>query len=319
MRPPALHDHGDQPRARARRRPSRRDGAAGLDHLRPDTLSFEREDESKSLSVTVTPPAGSGPVGTSSRPPRSGEAASAGDGALVLIDYPHIRPGAVVHASTAELRAARISLPPLTRSATCRGASDRVPEALQAVGVPIGAARSRHARPRRSPRYDAIVIGSRAYGTEPALVASNGRLLDYVRAGGLMIVQYQQYPFVNRRLSRLPPLDRAPARRVTDETGARHGAGSASSAFHSPNDIGRRLAEAGCRSADCISRTIGIPPTRRCSRCAILVSRLSRAGLLVARWQRARTCTTGLSFFRQLPAWSPGRIGCLRISLRWHR
>jgi len=30
-RPPAFHDHGDQPRARARRRPGCRDGAAGLD------------------------------------------------------------------------------------------------------------------------------------------------------------------------------------------------------------------------------------------------------------------------------------------------
>src|SRR5882724_10718292 len=35
----------------------------GWTTLRPDTLSFEREDESKSLSVTVTPPAGVRPGG----------------------------------------------------------------------------------------------------------------------------------------------------------------------------------------------------------------------------------------------------------------
>ena len=44
-------------------------------------------------------------------------------------------------------------------------------------------------------RYDAIVIGSRAYETEPALQRYNGRLLDYVRRGRLLLVQYQQYAF----------------------------------------------------------------------------------------------------------------------------
>jgi len=79
-----------------------------------------------------------------------------------------------------------------------RAAADRVPEALLAIGVPvelIGA--DSLARGDLCRAYDAIVIGSRAYETEPALVANNGRLLDYGKNGGLVIVQYQQYPFVD--------------------------------------------------------------------------------------------------------------------------
>src|SRR3989475_6024982 len=126
----------------------------------------------------------------------------------------------------------------LTRVGYVRGASDRVPEALQAVGVPIELLGADTLARGDLSRYDAIVIGSRAYETEPALVASNGRLLDYVRAGGLMIVQYQQYPFVNGgfapyRLSIARPHDR-----VTDETAAVTELDYASRVFHVPNEIG---------------------------------------------------------------------------------
>src|SRR2546422_6552369 len=81
------------------------------------------------------------------------------DGALALIDYPHIRPRAVVHASTVELRAARIALPALAHVGYVRGASDRVPEALQAVGVPIELLGPDTLARGDLSRYDAIVIG----------------------------------------------------------------------------------------------------------------------------------------------------------------
>ena len=60
--------------------------------------------------------------------------------------------------------------------------------------MPIEAARRRRRSTAAiSRRYDAIVVGPRAYETDSALVDNNGRLLDYARAGGLVIVQYQQH------------------------------------------------------------------------------------------------------------------------------
>ncbi len=38
--------------------------------------------------------------------------------------------------------------------------------------------------------YDVIVLGIRAYVYVAELVASNARLLDYVKQGGVVIVQY---------------------------------------------------------------------------------------------------------------------------------
>src|SRR5207244_3660207 len=99
----------------------------GWSTLRPDSLSFEREDEAKSLSITLAPPASVRPGEYELKAAALGAGRDRSDGALALIDYPHIRPRAVVPASTAELRAARIALPALAHVGYVRGASDRVP------------------------------------------------------------------------------------------------------------------------------------------------------------------------------------------------
>ena len=278
----------------------------GWTTLRPDSLSFEREDEAKSLAITVAPPAAVRPGVYQLKAAVLGGAGQRSDGALVLIDYPHIRPRAVVHTSTAELRAARISLPALTRVGYVRGASDRVPEALQAVGVPIELLGPDTLARGDLSRYDAIVIGSRAYETEPALVASNGRLLDYVRGGGLVIVQYQQYPFVNGGFAPYHLSIARPHDRVTDETAGVTVLDAASRAFHVPNEIGPDdwrgwVQERGLYFAHDWDPAYtpllemhdpGEPPRQ--------------GAVLEASIGKGTYVYTGLSFFRQLPAGVPG-------------
>ena len=278
----------------------------GWTTLRPDSLSFEREDEAKSLAITVAPPAAVRPGVYQLKAAVLGGAGQRSDGALVLIDYPHIRPRAVVHTSTAELRAVRISLPALTRVGYVRGASDRVPEALQAVGVPIELLGPDTLARGDLSRYDAIVIGSWAYETEPALVASNGRLLDYVRGGGLVIVQYQQYPFVNGGFAPYHLSIARPHDRVTDETAGVTVLDAASRAFHVPNEIGPDdwrgwVQERGLYFAHDWDPAYtpllemhdpGEPPLQ--------------GAVLEAAVGKGTYVYTGLSFFRQLPAGVPG-------------
>jgi len=187
-----------------------------------------------------------------------------------------------------------------------RGASDRVPEALQAVGVPIELLGPDTLARGDLSRYDAIVVGSRAYETDPALAAGNGRLLDYARAGGLVIVQYQQYPFVEGafapyRLSIARPHDR-----VADEAAPMTPVEPANPVFHVPNEIGPDdwrgwVQERGLYFAHEWDSTYapllethdpGDPPLQ--------------GGLLVARLGTGTYVYTALSFFRQLPAGVPG-------------
>ncbi len=271
----------------------------------PESLSFQREDEAKSLTVTLTLPSAVKP-GVYQLRAAALASRDRGEGALAIIDYPHIRPRGVSHTSTAEVRVARITLPMLGRVGYVRGASDRVPEALQAVGVPIELLGPDTLARGDLSHYDAIVIGSRAYETDPALVAANGRLLDYVRAGGLLVVQYQQYPFVNGgfapyRLSMARPHDR-----VTDETAAVTVLDPKGLVFHLPNEIGPDdwrgwVQERGLYFAHDWDPAYtpllemhdpGEPPLQ--------------GGLLVASLGTGTYVYTGLSFFRQLPAGVPG-------------
>jgi LmbE family N-acetylglucosaminyl deacetylase len=271
-----------------------------------ETLLFAREDEMRMVSIAVTPPgnmpAGSYTVRVTAADPSGGRA----DGALVVIDYPHIRPRPVVHASTIEVRAARIALPSLTRVGYVRGASDRVPEALGAVGLPIELLSADSLARGDLSRFDAVVIGSRAYETDTALVANNSRILDYARAGGLVIVQYQQYPFIQGNFAPFPMTIARPHDRVTDETAAMTPLEPQSPVFRTPNAIGATdwegwVQERGLYFAhDWDSTYVPLLESHDPGEAPL------KGGLLVAPLGKGVYVYTGLSFFRQLPAGVPG-------------
>lgn len=291
----------------------------GWPTLPAESLAFQREDESKSVAVSVTPPRGLRP-GVYHLTAAALAGGTRSEGALAIIDYPHIRPRALAHGSTAELRAARISLPGLARVGYVRGASDRVPEALQAVGVPIELLTPDTLARGDLSRYDAIVVGSRAYETEPALVANNGRLLDYARAGGLVIVQYQQYPFVSGGFAPFPFSIARPHDRVTDETAVATELEPASPVFHVPNEIGPDdwqdwVQERGLYFAHEWDSTYTALLEMHDPGEAPL-----SGGLLEAPLGKGIYVYTGLSFFRQLPAGVPGayRLFANLLALKRH-
>ena len=275
-----------------------------------ESLAFGREDETKSVTIGVAPPTQrltpgayelrAAAVGGDGRRPQGIEAA------LQIIDYPHIRPRALGQGSTVQIRAAQIALPALSHVGYVRGASDRVPEALLAVGVPIELLSPDSLARGDLSRYDAIVIGSRAYETDPALVANNGRLLDYARAGGLLLVQYQQYPFVDGGYAPYPLRIGRPHDRVTDETAPVMPLEPAHPVFHYPNDIGADdwrgwVQERGLYFAhDWDTTYVPLLETHDAPGPEL------KGGLLVAPLGRGTYVYTGLSFFRQLPAGVPG-------------
>jgi hypothetical protein len=278
----------------------------GWSPVAPQSLRFEREDESQSFGFALAPPPRSSPgeVGlNASSVDSAGERCSDG---LTIIGYPHIEPRPVSHPARATIRLARVALPPLSRVGYVRGAADRVPEALAGVGLPVEVIGADTLARGTLTRYDAIVIGSRAYETDPALVANNGRVLDYVRAGGLVIVQYQQYPFVQGGFAPYPLTISRPHDRVTDETAPVTLLDSMAAAFRFPNRIGPLdwngwVQERGLYFAHewapayhplLEMHDSGDPPLT--------------GGLLIAPLGKGTYVYTGLAFFRQLPAGVPG-------------
>ena len=275
-----------------------------------DTVTFAHEDEAKSEAVTLPLPARAEPGIVRVRASAGRAGGRRCEDASAIIDYPHIRPRPVVRPSALEVHVARIALPALTHVGYVRGAADRVPEALAAVGVPIEVLDADSLAHGTLARYDAIVIGSRAYETDPALVANNGRILEYARGGGLVIVQYQQYPFVQGGFAPYPLTIARPHDRVTDEAAPVTRVDPSAAVFHSPNEIGPAdwqgwIQERGLYFAHAWDPAYtpllemhdpGEPPLQ--------------GGLLVTHVGQGTYVYTALAFFRELPA---GVTGAYRL------
>jgi hypothetical protein len=188
------------------------------------------------------------------------------------------------------------------------GALDRVPEALAAVGIPVEKLAARDLEAGDLAAYGAIVVGPRAYETEPALARANPRLLDYVRRGGLLLVQYQQYPFVEGGFAPLPLAIARPHDRVTDEASPVRLLAPEHAVFTTPNRLTAADWEGWVQE-----RALYLPRTFDPGYRPLLA--LQDAGepeqhgaLLVARVGEGTYVYTGLALFRQLPAGVPGAV-----------
>ncbi len=296
----------------------------------PLPFRFTAEDETRTFEIRVRPPVSLSRGVFEIRAEAEDSKAATYDVGVYAVDYPHIRPRSFTRPATASVRVAPLVLPRLASVGYVRGAADRVPEALQGVGVPIALLDARTLERGDLSRYTAIVIGSRAYETEPALATNNDRLLDYARRGGLVIVQYQQYQFFTRGYAPYPMtvggrplrLDDATTRgagatarppgppvshdRVTDETAAVTALKSSYAVLRRPNRIvaedwagwiqerGLYFARSWDKAYEPVIETHdpGEAPLE--------------GGLLIAPVGRGAYVYTGLSFFRQLPAGVPG-------------
>lgn len=306
----------------------------GWPAARAQEFHFTREDERRAFVFDVRPPAALRTGTAEIRAVARDSGGSSYDIGVFTVDYPHIRPRAYTKLATATIQMGPLVLPRLTRVGYVRGAADQVPEALESVGVPVELLSSGALERGNLGRYDAIVVGPRAYETDSALVANNRRLLDYARRGGLVIVQYQQHRFFNGRFAPYPmavggqPLrleEESPAKaggtltrpaapvshdRVTDETAPVRILARNHLVVRAPNRLTEEdwkgwVQERGlyfARTWDRRYRPIlatsdpGEPPLQ--------------GGLLVTTVGKGTYVYTGFSFFRQLPS---GVLGAFRL------
>ncbi|HSG38061.1 MAG TPA: LmbE family protein, partial [Thermoanaerobaculia bacterium] len=228
------------------------------------------------------------------------------DLAVPVIDYPHIRATVQPEPAGVEIQAADLRLPALKRVGYVRGASDRVPEALREIGVPLELLGPKDLETGDLSRYDAVVVGSRAYETDPALARSNPRLLDYARKGGLLIVQYQQYPFIEGKFAPFALEIARPHDRVTDETAAAVLLDPDHPVFTTPNRIAAEDWNGWIQERGLYFPRTWDPAYTPLLSMADPGGPELKGGLLVAKLGEGYYVYTGLAFFRQLPAGVPG-------------
>ncbi len=281
-------------------------GEAGP-RLEPIPFEIPAGRGSLTLPLVLEPP-GSSPGSFAVRAAVAPGGASAVERAFPLVDYPHVRPRPQPRPATTVVERLDVALPALERIAYVRGASDRVPEALLDLGLPLELVEGAALEHGNLVGYDAIVVGPRASETDPALARANGRLLEYARDGGLVLVQYQQYPWIEGGHAPFGLTIARPHGRVTDETSPVRLLVPEHPVFQHPNPIGEAdwqgwVQERGLYFAE----TWGEPFQPLLALQDPGQPELA-GSLLVAPVGRGAFVYTGLAFFRQLPAGVPGAL-----------
>lgn len=134
---------------------------------------------------------------------------------LIEIDYDHIPFQTVLLPS--ESKIVRLDIKKKGDNiGYIEGAGDTVPESLQQIGYNVITIKPEDITPDHLAKFDAVVVGIRAYNVVDELKFKQKELLDFVANGGNMIVQYN----TNFRLKvdALAPFDLKLSRdRVTEE------------------------------------------------------------------------------------------------------
>ena len=266
-------------------------------------VSFSKADEETRLAFTVTPPAGGGTatLAATVRTDRDEPAR-----AMVGIAYPHIPAQALFPLAVAKLVRVDARLP-VRRIGYVMGSGDEVPAVLRQLGAEVTLLDDDALETADLARYESLVVGVRAFNTRPRLAFVQDRLVDWVRAGGTLVVQYQ----VSRGLvtDRLGPRPLKLGRgRVTNEGAEVVLLAPTDPVFSTPNriaaaDFAGWVQERGLYFGE--SWDERVTPLLAI---ADPGEKPESGALLVAREGRGRFVYTGLAFFRQLPAGVPGGI-----------
>ena len=112
-----------------------------------------------------------------------------------VIDHQDLEPRYLYRPASMELHTVDVKVEPGLKVGYIMGVGDKVPQALEQIGIKVQMLGSEDLASGDLGLFNTIIIGIRAYAVRTDLKAYNRRLLDYVRHGGNLVVQYQTPEF----------------------------------------------------------------------------------------------------------------------------
>ena len=132
-----------------------------------------------------------------------------------MVEYPHTTRRHVLRAPQVAVSVLDVGVKPNLTVGYVMGVGDEIPAALEQLGAKVELLGEDQLAWGDLGRFDVVMTGVRAYERRADLRAYNQRLLDYVRAGGTMIVNYNKFEFNQAQYAPYP--GKVGSRRVTDE------------------------------------------------------------------------------------------------------
>jgi LmbE family N-acetylglucosaminyl deacetylase len=109
--------------------------------------------------------------------------------------YPGLRPYYLYKPAMYNLAGVDVTVAPGLRVGYIMGTGDDVPAALEHLGVKANLLGPSEVATGDLSRFDIILMGVRAYAAREDLKVHNGRILEYVKNGGVVMVQYNTPEF----------------------------------------------------------------------------------------------------------------------------
>lgn len=225
---------------------------------------------------------------------------------LIPIEYAHITPQRMYRAADVSIQAVDVVVPTSATIGYVQGVGDNVEDGLRDLGLSV-----REIDPATLPtadlsRFSTIVVGPRAYQANQLLIDNNVYLLNYVRRGGNLVVQYGQNEMQRPGMMPYSITLARPAARVTDEFAPVTITEPRSALLDSPNRI------TNADFAGWIQERATYMPSTYDSHYSTVLrmndpgEEPNSAGILTTAVGKGRYTYVTLALFRQLPAAVPG-------------
>ncbi|MEO9871088.1 PIG-L family deacetylase [Ekhidna sp.] len=282
--------------------------------ISPSTYDFNlsQKGEEQIFSFTITPPSSSSEGLIEAQAEIGGRMYQKG---LSVIDYGHI-PKQTLYPK-ANVKVVKVDLKKRGNLiGYIEGAGDAIPQNLEQVGYMVEMLEKDDINQENLAKYDAVILGIRAFNTVDWLSYKNTDLFDYVKSGGNLIIQYNtSHRLVTQEIAPFPlKLSRD---RVAVEDAPVKMLDSNHVTLNTPNKISQKDFEGWVQE-----RGLYFPSEWSEEFVPILESNdpgesPKNGGLLVAKYGEGYYVYSGYSWFRELPAGVPGayRIFVNLISL----
>lgn len=222
---------------------------------------------------------------------------------MQTVSYEHIQTHRIYRPAKIDVKVIDLETAPV-KVGYIRGSGDRVPDAIQQLGLNLTEIDSATLASGDLSKFDTIVVGIRAYQVREDIVANNKRLLDFANNGGTLIVQYQLPPSYAQR--NLTPFPTQMGPRVVDENATVTIAEPAHAIFNFPNKITSEDFSGWVQERNLYNFTqmdpkyIGLLESHDAGEAE------NKGGLVVADIGKGKYIYCSYSLFRQLPAGVPG-------------
>src|SRR5271154_2768905 len=185
--------------------------------------------------------------------------------------------------------------------------NDTLPEILRQIGIRVDLLDDVALAFGELDQYDAITVGIRAYELRPDLIRSNSRLLDYVKRGGTLLVQYQRdFPWNKELPAPFPATMPDSTSRVTDANSPVRFLAPDSPLLNSPNKVTLADFEGWVQERGLYFWGNFDPKYTPVLGFKDPGEPEANGALLYVKDGKGIYIYTGISFFRELPAGVPG-------------